>query len=83
MSKNSKFANIFAKYSGYPSPSILWRDIHGHDIKQELSNHNDELTFLPVSTDELGNYTLFAHNNQTCKEVNIQVTNIRDEPTAE
>lgn len=74
-------AYIFAKYSGYPTPTIIWRDTDGNDISISkdpyyVSIYPDErLVMLSIRRPKLGNYTLYAFNNRTQTEKQILLIN--------
>lgn len=81
-----KRTHIPAKYSGYPTPNVTWRDAHGKDILMDgkepyFAVVDDQNQFTRISFDdsdgmsvEFGNYSLYAYNSRMQKEALIQLT---------
>lgn len=80
LNSTKREAKWYVKYSGYPSPTIVWRDTRGYDIPwstKEDKSHKFEATFDRRSTilkirnpkiTDSGIYILHADNNNIQKD---------------
>lgn len=80
LSSNKPEAKWYVKFAGHPTPTLVWRDPHGHEIpwrELEYPDQKYEATRDRVSTtlkiripriSDSGVYTLFASNGKLEKE---------------
>lgn len=87
LSANQKEAKWYVKYSGHPTPTLMWRDVQGREIpwsNDDGSNPNRKYeatqdkrsTTLKIRNPQIGDsgyYTLYASNGQIQKEQKFQL----------
>lgn len=78
-------ANWLVKYAGHPTPTLVWRDVHGNEIPwsttEDFSRKFDAFidkrsTTLRIHNPRItdsGYYTLYADNERVQKEQKFQL----------
>lgn len=82
---NATIASWNVKYSGYPKPTIIWRDPHNneipwteleshdHKIEAKRFEHQTTLTIRKPTISDSGNYTLHAENGIETKDKKFEL----------